>query len=239
MRKLLFVFGLLICAFCSYSQKSLDQAAIQRIGDYGKVWSVINLFHPEMAYNKINEDSLFTDNITDLLKDPSVVNFKNALQKMIGKLHDLSTAIADTGNNVNDTVQLPKRSLWKWLPDSVALLHFDEIFMSENNNNFGSNQTSLHLKDTLQNASGIIIDLRKSANNNDEYSDFYESKFIKALVGFISDHDVSYPSSRSRIHYGHESQTFDMSSFYYLGWVILNSSVIHTSRIQFTNPFVF
>lgn len=187
---------------------------------------MVNLFHPEMAYNKTNADSLFTENIKGLLKDPSKANFKNALQKMFDELHDPYTAIADTGNNVSDSVQLPERSLLKWLPDSIALLHFDETFLSENNNGFGTNETSVRLKDTLKNARGIIIDLRKN-KNNDEYSDYYEANFIKALVAFIIDHDISYPSSRSRIHYGHESETFDMSSFYYQGWVSVNPTVLH------------
>ncbi len=224
MRKLLFFICIIIYASYGYGQ-SLDKAAVQRIGDYGKVWGVVNLFHPEMAYNKINADSLFTENIKGLLKDPSAANFKNALQKMLSELHDPYTVIADTGNNVSDSVQLPERSLFKWLPDSIALLHFDEVFMSKNNNGFGTNETSLHLRDTLKNARGVIIDLRKN-KNNDENSDFYEAKFVKALVGFIVDHDINYPSSRSRIHYGHESQTFDMSSFYYQGWVNVNPTVI-------------
>ncbi len=228
----------IICIFIYTSQgygQSPDSAAVHRIGDYGKVWSVVNLFHPKMAYNKINADSLFTENIKGLLKDPSAANFKSALQKMFGELHDPYTVIADTGNDVSDTIQLPGRSLLKWLPDSIALLHFDETFMSENNNGFGTNQTSLHLKDTLNNASGIIIDLRKN-RNNDEYSDHYEAKFIKALAGFIIDYDINYPSSRSRIHYGHESETFDMSSFYYQGWVSANPSVIHKKANSIHKP---
>ncbi|HEV8084757.1 MAG TPA: S41 family peptidase [Chitinophagaceae bacterium] len=224
MRKLLFIIGIIISASYGYGQ-NLDKAAIHRIGDYGKVWSVVNLFHPEMAYNKINADSLFTENIKGLLKDPSAANFKKALQQMFAKPHDPYTVIVDTGSNITDSVQLPERSLLTWLPDSIALLHFDETFMSENNNGFGTNETSLHLRDTLKNARGVIIDLRKN-KNNDEYSDFYEAKFVKALVGFIIDHDINYPSSRSRIHYGHESQTFDMSSFYYQGWVSVNPTVI-------------
>ncbi len=224
MKKLLFIICVVMYASFGNGQ-SLDEAAIHRIGDYGKVWCVVNLFHPEMAYNKINADSLFTENIKGLLKDPSSANFKNALQRMFAELHDPYTMISGMGDNVSDSVQLPQRALLKWLPDSIALLHFDETFMSQNDNGFGTNQTSLHLKDTLMNARGVIIDLRKSANN-DENSDFYEAKFINAMVGFIVDHDISFPSSRSRIHYGHESQTFDMSSFYYQGWVNINPTVI-------------
>ncbi|MEJ7683191.1 MAG: S41 family peptidase [Segetibacter sp.] len=49
--------------------------------------------------------------------------------------------------------------------------------------------------------------------------------FIKQLIGYITDRPVSYPAYRTRIHYGHESQTSDMSSSYYQGWFLRNGSV--------------
>ncbi len=234
MKRFLFVFAFFLPTSFTFSQ-SLDDAAIHRIGDYGKLWSVVNLFHPKMAYNTINADSLFTDNINDLLKDPSAANFKVAVQKMVGRLHDPYTAIVSNENNVADSVELPNRSLLKWLPGNIALLHFDEEFMSINNNGFGNNKASQQLKDTLQNANGIIIDLRKK-KNNDETSDFYEARFIKKLVGFLTDRDISYPSSRSRIHYGHQSETFDMSQYYYEGWFTNNSLVVQMSPNAIHKP---
>ncbi len=225
MKRLFFIAVIFVQASVIFGQ-SLDNAAIHRIGDYGKLWSVLNLFHPAMAYNTINADSLFTDNIDDLLKDPSAENFKSAMQNMIGKLGDPYTTIVKDENVADDSVQLSERPLLKWLPGNIALIHFDENFMSVNNNGFGDNKASQQLKDTLKNATGIIIDLRKKTNN-DENSDYYESKFMKRLVGFLTDRDISYPSYRSRIHYGHQSETFDMSSFYYQGWVTNNSSAVN------------
>jgi len=43
----------------SATAQKLDSAAIHRIGDYGKLWQVLCLFHPDMAYGKTDEDSLF------------------------------------------------------------------------------------------------------------------------------------------------------------------------------------
>ncbi|MEO6818775.1 MAG: S41 family peptidase [Ginsengibacter sp.] len=218
----------------SVGQK-LDNAAIQRIGDYGKIWSAVNLFHPSMAYNVINADSLYTDNIGELIKDPTAANFKYAVQKLLHKLNDLSTSIVELSVNENDSVNLPQRSLLTWLPDSIALLHFDENFMSLNNNSFGKNIASKQLKDSLKNAKGIIIDLRKT-KNNDAVSDYYETIFLNSLVSFIIDHDISYIPSRSRIHYGHESQTFDMSSFYYQGWMTINPTFIRKAPNSVNKP---
>ncbi len=82
MKKLITLAIILLTIQNAFAQ-TLDSTAIRRIGDYGKLWCVLNLFHPEMAYNKINADSLFTDNIDGLLKDPSAASFKNAVQKTI------------------------------------------------------------------------------------------------------------------------------------------------------------
>jgi hypothetical protein len=100
MRKLSVITALIFVFSYCFGQQ-LDQAAIYRIGDYGKLWSVLKLFHPEMAYNAINADSLFTDNIGELLADPSASNFKMAIQKMINRLHDPYTTIDETGNTTD------------------------------------------------------------------------------------------------------------------------------------------
>ena len=54
-----YVFVILLLATLHASAQTLDSAAIRRIADYGRLWYILCLFHPEMAYEKINEDSLF------------------------------------------------------------------------------------------------------------------------------------------------------------------------------------
>jgi C-terminal processing protease CtpA/Prc len=92
------------------------------------------------------------------------------------------------------------------------------------------------LIDTIKNAHGIILDLRKTARNSDEYGDYYESEFMKRFIPYITDHGFGYPSYRSRIHYGHESETFSMSSFYYQGWFLQNSTVINKNPKAIHEP---
>jgi len=172
MRKLSFI-TTLIFIFSNCFGQQLDKASIYRIGDYGKLWSVLKLFHPEMAYNTINADSLFTDNIGELLADPSAANFKMAIQRMINRLHDPYTTIDETGNTT-DSMQLADRSLLKWLDNGVALVCFDDEFIRANSY---LNITGLQqLMDTLKNANGLIIDLRRTTNNGNRY---YESLFMQ------------------------------------------------------------
>jgi hypothetical protein len=210
---------------------SLTNEQIHRIGDYGKLWSVLKLFNPEMAYNTINADSLFTNNIDNLLHDPSASNFKSAVEAMLAGLHDPYTSIMKETNNI-DSIDLPNRPLLKWLDDSIAVVCFNTDFVMQN---FSNRAALLHFMDTLQRARGVIIDLRQAAPVKNDEEQYYESEFMKALIGVLADGPVMYPSMRTRIHYGHESETFN-SSFYYQGWLSANALRLTVAKAC-TNPF--
>ena len=211
------------------SFKTLTAEEIHRIGDYGKLWCVLKLFHPVMAYNTINADSLFTENIGDLLNEPSAANFKTSVEKMINTLHDPYTSVAEN-SSVKDSVQLAERPLLKWTTDSVAVVYFNNDFMWGNMYDFNS-QGLANLMDSLKTAHGIIIDLRKSKGESVDGA----SDFMKQLISYIADKSISYPSFRTRIHYGHESETFG-SSFYFQGWLLLNSSVVDKKEKAIHKP---
>jgi len=107
MRKLCLLTLISIVTWVPLSAQQLGREQIHRIGDYGKLWSVLKLFNPEMAYNKINEDSLFTNNIGDLLNDPSAPNFKSAVHGMLAMLKDPYTSIIEKTST--DSIPLPDR----------------------------------------------------------------------------------------------------------------------------------
>jgi hypothetical protein len=211
------------------SPKTLTYEQIHHIGDYGKLWCILKLFHPVMAYNTINADSLFTENVGDFLNDPSASNFKTAVEKMISALHDSYTTVEEK-SSVQDSVHLPKRPLLKWITDSVAMIYFNNDFMWGNMYDFNSRGLA-NLVDSLKNAHGIIIDLRKSTSENVDGA----SDFMKQLISYVTDETVNYPSFRTRIHYGHESETFG-SSFYFQGWFLPNSSVIYKKEKAIHKP---
>jgi C-terminal processing protease CtpA/Prc len=242
MRKSFLISIILLVVQTSYCQDfdknpfhHFDEKAIHRIGDYGKLWAVLTLFHPELAYNRINADSLFTDPIIELLNDPSAENFQNSVQKMISRLGDRYTTVVANTKNKTDTFQLANRPLLKWQKDSIALLHFDEQFAIQNSSDYSDNIGLVHLIDTLKNARGIVIDLRESVPVDDEISKYYKVGLINQLVSHLSEHSVTFPAFRTRIHYGHESQTFDMP-FYYQGWVLQNSSLVSSKAPVINKP---
>ncbi len=237
MKKFLFIIFLLINSNIIFGQ-NLTSKEIHRIGDYGKLWGVIKLFHPELAYNNINADSLFTNHVNALLSNPSAENFKKAIQEMLDDLHDPNTTIRDKSTNKKGSVIISKRTYLKWLADSVALIHFDDDFINENSSQFGNKSAFLKLLDTIHNAKAIIFDLRRT-NTPEDYTAYNESDFFKILNSFFINNDIMNPSYRSRIHYGHESQTFDMSSFYYQGWFTANASYITKNKSAIQKPLCF
>jgi C-terminal processing protease CtpA/Prc len=226
MRKFLALIALLL-SISLVTAQSMDNASVHRIADYGKLWSVLNLFHPEMAYHKINADSLFTENITTLINNPSSANFKDAVQKMLKNLNDPYTTILDTAAVVDTIARLPERTLLQWLRDSIACVYFSLDFMKGNYSDFSATDLN-DLTGKLKNANGVIIDLRETHHDWTNY--YYVSEFIKKLISRMSDHDINYPGFRSRIHYGHESQTSDLSAFYYQGWTFTNTTAVHANK---------
>ena len=166
MRKILLL-SITLKAFQVCFSQQFDSAAIRRIGDYGKLWTVLNLFHPEMAYSHVNADSLFTAHISDLLKEPSGSNFKVAVQKMIGRLQAPYTTIDNIDEQEDDSLYLNNYPLLRWLDDRIAVLRFDDAFMSGNSSDRG-NPAMVALVDTLKIAQSIIIDLREPHEVRDE-----------------------------------------------------------------------
>lgn len=232
MRKYLLACVVLLTVFRSPSQTP-DKAAIQRIGDYGKLWYVLCLFHPEMAYGKVNADSLFSNHINELLEDPTAYNFKRAVQGMLNELHDSATSIA--GNRASpDTIVLADRPFLKWLPDSVALFYFSSSFAEDAIRN-PSNPSFQHFLDTLQHAQGLIIDLRNNTSITDGRRLYFEQAFIKQIAGIFSNNAISYPAGRNRIHYGHEDDLRNVR-FYFQGWVLQNSSEIQRAKETISKP---
>lgn len=175
-----------------------------------------------MAYGQINEDSLFTDHIGGLLKGPSAPNFKNAVTEMLNRLHDPFTTIEETAKDISDSIVLPNRPLLQWHEDSIASLYFDNNFIQANSNENGTDTSFLHLIDTLKNARGVIVDLRQASANGISWNYML---CVEKLFSYLTDKDLTYPTFRTRIHYGHESQGWDMSSFYYQGWLLQNTFV--------------
>ena len=101
-------------------------------------------------------------------------------------------------------------------------------------NNYNS-RSLYYLFDTLKNAHDIIIDFRKTHSNIDEDAAYYEQGFMKQLISYLTDHSLGYPSNRTRIHYGHESETFSIE-FYFRGWFLQNGTVIYPSSKSIHKP---
>lgn len=218
MRKCLLLLALI--AETSFAQ-NLSRDEITRIADYSRLWNVLYFFHPTMAYNELQPDSLFLTNIDVLLHDPSAASFKNAVNKMTSMLNDPYTVVNDASEN--DSVQIHDRERVTWLADSTALVYFDEDFMYKNRIDYDESLT--RVLNSVKNAHAIIFDIRKERASSSDLGDYYEDAFMQSLVSHISDHDAAYPSARTRIHNGYEADA-TLEQLYKKGWASQNGYLV-------------
>lgn len=236
MKKLLVITFLLINSYSIFSQV-LTNEEVHRIGDYGKLWGVLKLFHPALAYGNINADSLLIEHADKLLKDPSAHNFRNAVQDMLNDLHDPNTIIVTSSMNKNDSIIIPNQPHLKWFSDNVIVIHFDDDFIFNHAANFTDETGFQHLLDTLKHAKAIIFDVRRPKAIN-AYYDYPEISFFKRLSSYLINHDIYFPSYKTRIHYGHESQTFETPE-YYQGWFTMNTFMLRKNAKAILKPLCF
>ena len=87
-----------VCGYAHRDQDSIqnhDSIKIARIADFGRVWGVINYFHPAVGKGVLSADSLVISNIGRLLEDPSATGFKTAISALFSDLDDPHSAISD------------------------------------------------------------------------------------------------------------------------------------------------
>jgi hypothetical protein len=95
-----------VCGYANNDQELIqnhDSLRIARISDFGKVWGVINYFHPAAGKGMLSPDSLVISNICRLLDDPSATGFKTAISALFSELDDPHSAISDKKNSAIDS----------------------------------------------------------------------------------------------------------------------------------------
>lgn len=186
--------------FCQREKNLSNSIGLERIGAYGKVWGVINYFHPEMGKGRLSGDSLFLKHLAHLPDDPSAINFKQSISNMLGELHDPQTSIIEsvvpiseikpTARKAYDYHLLPARQLYVALPQTAFTkeLNTDSILTKSSYNN-------------------IIIDLRNANFNNDLGLKQYKL-FVQPLIAGIIRNTMLLPTERSFFYKGLMRQDF-------------------------------
>jgi|GEM_PF-1841102 len=189
--------------FLSFSQikktKRLDSLQISRIADFGKVWGVINYFHPASGKGVLNTDNLVIGGIGDLLSDPSAKSFKASLKSMFAKVGDPYSGLIEP---VQSGYSLPARHTFYRSQLSSGQLYLaipQQIFQKE------VTLDSIIRFDPFKQI--FIIDLRNSKFDRELGMKQY-TNFVQPLLARLISKTMILPADRSFYYHGLMRQDF-------------------------------
>jgi len=230
--KIKIIIILFILAF-STQLKSQNLSDIERISSFGKLWGIINFFHPQIPYGNINIDSLFIKNIENYISNPSKENYEKSVSGLLLDLGDPYSRILNCiSDDTSKYIQGHSSNILKQ-KDSIIIFSPDFNFVYEVVSKFYSGFDSCY--NIINKYDYILIDLRTFPIEINDENKYYIRKFINDLVGMFSDQFLYLPTSRSRYHKGYESEWFSDDS-YSKGWIIKNGNVLKPfSLYRFNN----
>ncbi|WP_293312404.1 S41 family peptidase [Pedobacter sp. UBA5917] len=198
MKRYIFIFmGMLLPYFSGAQQQvsELNTAEIKRIADFGKVWGVVNYFHPNAGKGILNMDSLIIKNIKPLIQNPNENNFREVLKSFFSDLGDPQSGIMQ--NEVVGQSKYNERSTvyTRQLQSKTWYLNVPQKTFQ------GRNNADSLLNKALAKHQLFVIDLRNSAINYQlglkQYVDF-----VQPLVSRLIHNTMILPVTRSFYYKG-------------------------------------
>jgi hypothetical protein len=217
MKNLLLSLCLLSNLFARTQDVHYTPAQVERFAALGKLWGLVNYFHPSMGTGQIITDSLIVKNAASLIKDPSAANFKQATQNMLALLKDPGTRIAETKQDDSSMLftSNPIRPVVHKMNDGIWYIAFPTASINEAGN--------LAIPGVMPNqwgeAKAIVLDIRNksSVNMEGDYLFLYDAlPLLKdALLGKKQLPDIY---ERTIYHNGFVPQTDGTANIYHSGW---------------------
>lgn len=188
-----------VCAYAHRDQDSTqnpDSLKIARIADFGRVWGVINYFHPTVGKGVLTPDSLLILNIGRLLDDPSATGFKNAISALFSDLNDPRSAVTGKKDPISDSPHTePGLTLTPLASKSTYITASQHIFKK------GLMLDSVLTAKLISSNRCFIIDLRNAAIDNNTGLKQY-TQFVQPLIGKLINRTLILPTSRSFYYKG-------------------------------------
>lgn len=200
MKRYFFIFmGMLLPCFLMAQKQNAPMNAQEqnRVADFGRVWGVINYFHPKAGKGILNADSLVINNIKPLLKQASKAGLEEALKGMFAALGDPGSGMVqnDGLNPVSDMSTERSRPYAVTLPSKAWYLSVPQKVFQ------GGGHTDSLLKTALAGHDLFVIDLRNSSINYQlgmkQYTDF-----VQPLVSRLISTTLILPAARSFYYKG-------------------------------------
>lgn len=191
-----------LCSIKVHAQTTSGESnqQLNRIAAFGKVWGVINYFHPQMGKGQLNSDSLFLQYVRPLTTAPSAANLKKSITGMLADLRDAQSGLITTN------IQEKKSSRKSY---SQQLLTGGALYIALPQDLFSS---PIKMDSILRNntATDIILDLRCDTIGYESGLQQYTA-FLQPLVAGIIDTTMILPTERSFFYKGLMRQDFQHS----------------------------
>ncbi|MBC7868524.1 MAG: hypothetical protein H7X88_13395, partial [Gloeobacteraceae cyanobacterium ES-bin-316] len=227
MKKILlsiFAFASLSPAICQ--KQSYTPAELKRIADLGRIWGMVNYFHPAMGTGKINTGDLVVKYAEALAANPSAENFKVVVNKMLGMLNDPST-------NLSAQARTDSALLFKSNKEDAAVHKLASGYWYIALPTLAVSNTNIMaipgmLPDQWDTAKGIIMDLRNVIPKAFTDYDFMFDALPLLQAKLAGNSPLPGAYERVVFHNGLVPQEDGENSVHYSGWKTITRATTAT-----------
>lgn len=182
------------------TDRKISDIGFERISAYGKLWGIINYFHPAMGKGHLDGDSLFLSNISRIILNPSADNFNESVTKMLSGLNDPRSNIVVAENLQNIKNPVARKSF------ATSVISSNQFYISLPQTAFRNRIEPDSILSNIK-ARKIILDLRCNELNNDLGLKQYKS-FVQPLISSLIESNMLLATERSFFYKGLMRQDF-------------------------------
>ena len=222
MKLLLTITVFFISSFTTSAQQTnYSPAAIKRIADLGRVWGMINYFHPAMGNGNINTMQLVVPNAAALAADPLAAGFTKAMNNMMAHLNDPYTRLL--GAEQKDTAKL-FTSAHTASVHRLASGYWYIALPTQAVTNSDVTAVPGILPAAWDSARGILLDLRNAVDIPFGDGDFIWDAWPLVEQKLAGKETLPAISERIAYHNGLVPQENGENNIYYSGWQTMSQA---------------
>ena len=195
----------------SLAQRNADSLRIARLTALGRLWGVVEYFHPAFLERRVPWDSATSVAIDRISKATSAAEYEAAVSNMLAPLGDPTTRVAQKKQPPTVSASALKRDRhWEVFGSDSTLV----IALPTLDDFNGVTQSLDSAVMDIRRASSIVFDLRGPEPDEFGYAAY---EFASAVNALLPASTVAAPPQRRRMHSGFITQRENSSGEYWSG----------------------